>query len=384
MEITPCKYNGLPGFKLEIGSGPTRKRQYFRKESDAEAARSKAEKDQAALGKAWDIMTARQKSDLMHWLKEIKDKGFTRESLLQIAQTGNAAPVKPSLPLRRAIDETLASKRKLNLRGKYLDGLELYLNAFAKGREEMPVSQFGPEQIEAWFNDREEAPTTRNSNLGRLSSLFGYCWRKGYIAANPCKMVEKAKVDETTPETLPRRKCVKALVWCLRKKPEFLAWLTLALFVGLRPVAEADNVDWDKIDLKKGTIRIEGDSTKVRRTRLIQLSLCPPALEWLRLAKASGCKLDISYSTRRRYMRSLRDFLGFKNWPQDVLRHTAATNLLAVHQDAGKVAKFLGNSPGTLLKDYADQLLEKEEAEKFMRLLPPWRHKIAAGLYRIT
>jgi hypothetical protein len=63
-----------------------------------------------------------------------------------------------------------------------------------------------------------------------------------------------------------------------------------------------------------------------------------------------------------------------KRWPQDVLRHTAASNLLAHHQDVGKVAAFLGNSAGILLTHYK-ALVEKEDAEKFMKLMPRKRHQ---------
>src|SRR6185437_8565406 len=113
--------------------------------------------------------------------------------------------------LSQAISETIASRHGLNRRKDYVHGLELYLNAFARGRESMPVHQFGPKQIEAWFNSRNEAATTRNSNLGRLSALFGHCWRKGYIAENPCKRVEAASVDKHTPTTLNHRQYLKAV-----------------------------------------------------------------------------------------------------------------------------------------------------------------------------
>jgi len=83
--------------------------------------------------------------------------------------------------------------------------------------------------------------------------------------------------------------------------------------------------------------------------------------------------LKLSHVTRRRYLRALREFLGFKRWPQDILRHTAASNLLAFHQDAGKVASFLGHSAGTLLRNYK-ALIFKEDAEKWMNLSPRKRH----------
>jgi hypothetical protein len=52
--------------------------------------------------------------------------------------------------------------------------------------------------------------------------------------------------------------------------------------------------------------------------------------------------------------------LNLKIWPTDLLRHTAASYLLALHKDAGKVANMLGNSPQILLSHYHDPVTEAD------------------------
>lgn len=69
-------------------------------------------------------------------------------------------------------------------------------------------------------------------------------------------------------------------------------------------------------------------------------------------ARAHGSALPVTHVSRRRFLRRLREVLGMKVWPQDVLRHTAATALLEKHQDAGKVAHWLGNSERILTRNY--------------------------------
>jgi integrase len=173
------------------------------------------------------------------------------------------------------------------------------------------------------------------------------------------------------PAVLTLAQSRKAILWARRRKPHCLAWLALSLFAGLRPDAEADYMTWKDIDLDRKRIVIT--KSKVRVPRIVDLAFCPPALEWLRVAKELKSPLPLTHVTRRRYVRDLRAFLKFKRWPQDVLRHTSASNLLAFHQDAGKVAAFLGNSAGVLLRDYK-ALIFKEDADRFMGLLPKKRH----------
>lgn len=155
--------------------------------------------------------------------------------------------------------------------------------------------------------------------------------------------------------------------WCRESQPEFLGWLVLCLFVGMRPESEADNIGWSNINLSKG--RIIADRTKTRTPRIIDLAFCPPALPWLKEAKRLQARLPIPNMTRRTWQRQMRDAMGLSRIHQDVMRHTAASNLLAYHQDAGKVARFLGNSAGILLRNYVN-LTFREDAEKWMALRP--------------
>lgn len=138
----------------------------------------------------------------------------------------------------------------------------------------------------------------------------------------------------------------------------------------MRPDSEADHISWRDIDLKRG--RIVVSRTKTRHPRIIELAFCPPALPWLQLAKKLKSPLPIPHGTRRRYLRALRASLRLREWPQDVLRHTAASMLLAYHQDAGKCAAFLGNSAGILLRSYK-ALVFREDAARWMKLIPKTR-----------
>ena len=55
-----------------------------------------------------------------------------------------------------------------------------------------------------------------------------------------------------------------------------------------------------------------------------------------------------------------RHALKLAAWPKDVLRHTAASYLLALHGDVGKVAMMLGNSPNILLTHYHEPVCETD------------------------
>jgi len=374
MKISTVILRGETRYKLTTTSGGKRKRQFFLTMADAVKEQKAILKTQEETGKGFAVLSATEKTDAFAFIAKIRASGHSYEQVMEILGGKPNAP-KASLTLAQAIKMTVDAKTKAKLSEDYVKGLGLYLKLFACGRETLPISSINEDLIEEWFNERDEGWQTRKSNLGRLSSMFGYCWRKKYISENPCKRVEKVKEITTFPRMLTRRQYIRCVIWARRRNPKFLAWVVLALFAGVRPECEGDNLDWPDVDLERKRIKVEGDLPKTGRSRIIDLSLCPPALEWLKVAKAIGSPLKYSHSTRRRYLRQLREYLGFKTWPQDILRHTAAANMLGFHQDAGKVANFLGNSAGILLKNYTGgSLVYKEDAERFMKLLPKPRH----------
>lgn len=268
-----------------------------------------------------------------------------------------------SLSLREAVDELLRVKTESRLRAAYVRSLRQYLTLFMRGRENMPVSVIQPEDIEGWFASREEAPATRASNVGRLSALFAYCVRRRYVRENPCRFLERVRVDPTPPTILS----LNEVVALLQAVPlRLLAWAVLALFAGVRP-AELDRLSWDSVGSDFRTVTVDATASKVRRRRITHLH--GKASVWLAYAKGRGAPLPVPYSTRRRELRVLRDRLGYPAWPQDILRHTCASYWLADVRDAAKVAFELGNSPTILLRHYRE-LVTREDANRFWSLDP--------------
>lgn len=285
----------------------------------------------------------------------------------------HAAPPKqtggPTIPFVRigdAIRILLDAKRQSNLRERYLLSLDHYLHLFARGREDRPLAEFTSEMILDWFSSRQEKPSTRRSNLGRLSSLFGFAMRQGWISHNPCDRIEKVRVERECPQILSIRQCLRALTWTRQNRPWMLGWLSLALLAGLRP-CEAKAISWDAIDLNNDTIRVDARITKTRRTRIVKMT--PATKYWLRLAQQFDAWLPCKDTTHCRFRKLLRKALRLHNLPQDCLRHTAASYLLGHYQDASYVATQLGNSTAILHAHYKS-LVTPADAEKFVNATP--------------
>lgn len=283
----------------------------------------------------------------------------------------SAAPSAAALPskaLGTAITEMIRAKERANCRPKYVLNLRQFLGAFSRGREAMPLSEIGVDLIEEWLSQRHKTPASRETGINRIRTLMTFALRRGWIAMNPCERLDRVRVDHGIPSTFDVPKCRELLRVIVEHEPRSLAWFVLGLFVGLRP-SEADLTQWHNVSLEAGTVTVDAAACKTRRRRVIECE--PAAVAWLRFARDHGLgRLDASHATRRRALRRVCEALGLPGWPEDALRHTAATFLLAELQDAGKVAHRLGNSAGVLMRHYIS-LATRKEASEFWALRPP-------------
>ena len=262
------------------------------------------------------------------------------ESAQQLALP--AFPAGGVFTLDLAITELIAAKTAANRRPRYVRSLQYYLRQFAHGREETALAAVATADVEAWLA-RYPCAYSRQGWLNRLSTLFSWAVRRGHVAANPCDQVERITVDHKPPVVLTPDQAGRLLRECPQLVRPYLA---LGLFAGIRP-EEIMRLDWREVNLETKTVFVDG---KTRRRRIVPLE--PPAVAWLEAHPLRSGPVAPSAATLTRWKGRARAALGLARFPQDLLRHTAASYLLARHEDAGKVALLLGNSEKILLTHY--------------------------------
>ena len=362
--------HGQERFRVDFGKRSGKRRvRFFPTVAAANKAIAADKKDLEMVGKRWAQLNAEKRLALLNLVEEVESQGMTLRDVWEAYRAHNMTPVegKVKRTLKQAIAELLLAKQAAKRRPRYLTGLESYLNMFARGRETTPVHQIGAADIDEWFRSRTEVEGdgTKSSNMGRLASLFSFCERRGYLRTSPMKAVERVTVESKVPRILSMDQVWRVLVGTKRNKPEYLCWLTLALLAGLRPEEALQIVPGRDYDPEAGTVRVDAAASKVRDRRIVHLT--PAARAWMDCAMNFDPILPMSQSSKKRFQKWLRARLGFKTWPQDILRHSAASYLLSYHQDAGKVAAELGNSVGILLRKYKE-LVSREKGAKFYSL----------------
>lgn len=364
IRVSAVTKNGQRRFVVDVHAAGKRWRRFFpnRTLADQEAARVRAGQERS--GNVWMSMSARERDELVQVWQEVQAAGLTMREVW--AQHQRRAPRATDRTWGQAIEELLAAKRTAGRSIEYLGNLESQLRQFAAGRE---AAVMAPEaaEVQAWCNAPGLSAWTRATRLNRLSTLFSFAVRQGFLEANPCDRMERARIPWAAPEVLTLEQCRQALAFTRAHHARSLGWLVLALLAGARP-REAERIEWADIDLARGLVRVEAMAAKVRDRRVIHLT--DAARAWLAVAQAADAALPMPAESRRRYIRALRVELGFAAWPKDILRKTAASNLLAAWQDVERVRAELGNSARVLLWHYRE-LVSTEEGTRWVKELVP-------------
>lgn len=376
ISIQPWEVRGKKRWAVYRRVEGKRKLTFFKTKAAAEIEVERLEWEVSQAGKAWLEMPADQRQHLMMAYGKAKQNGVDLMKMLE----AKAGPVAKAISLEKLIDEVLKAKSKANRSPAYVTALKRSLEDFGSGRMGVNAREIDHKDVEKWLAKKELV--SWSTFRARLSTMFKYAIRRGYLAANPCDRLEPVTVSKKRPAVFTVdefKRCVKFLsapqeitvdvkrsgtapykLKATTDRSRAFAWFVLSCCCGLRP-EEAEKTTSQAIHTDEGRITVEAQTSKVRMRRVVY----PPAeaIALLRLAMKRG-DLPLARQPRRRALRSLRQHLGWKVWPKDVTRHTAASYWLAKTDNPELVAHQLGNSVKVLIRDYK-ALVTRAEAQEF-------------------
>src|SRR4029077_15105917 len=233
-----------------------------------------------------------------------------------------------------------------------------FVQSFA---EEM-IAGISAFRIDEWLRGLGVGPVTRNTYRLRLSVLFSFAKRRGYVTENPVADVERAKERETEIAILSVGELAR-LLECA--SPEMLPFWAIGAFAGLRR-AEIERLTWSEIDFDASVIEVKASKSKTASRRLVTIQ--PNLREWL--APYRKCVGRVCPVNVQRKINDDRERAGLRTgWPQNALRHSFGSYHLARFNDAAKLALEMGNSPATIFRHYR-QLVKPKDAERYWKIVP--------------
>lgn len=273
----------------------------------------------------------------------------------------------------------IADRKKQNRRPDTLRNLNGRVGMFSRLHGTKNVSEITFDDCRDFVFRDGTSPRNQINDRLAVSNFLNWCVRRQFATANHMETVDKPAVDTHEPQVLALVDCRKLLAAARNYKDGvLLPYVAVSLFAGLRP-AEVGRLTWDRIDLKEGTITLDGSMAKTRQRRIVKLP--ENAVDWL--LPLAPKHPDFVPAAFQRHFGRVKHAAGFNGadggndehgrklrpWVQDYMRHTAISMYLARHKHEGEAATWAGNSPNVIHRHYKG-LVKEADATEFWKLTP--------------
>ena len=277
-------------------------------------------------------------------------------------------------------------------------------------------------RLSADFGDRILASVTRDDLVGWLQSkgLTGETWagyrrayramlqfaiEEGLIEFNAAAAIRPLHLDEKLPTPFTVAAVASIMQTAERHVPIMVPTLAVGFFAGLRP-GEALGLTWDAVDFKQKILRVIPETSKVRRSRIIEMN--QTLIAWLLPHRQLSGPIGIQTPSQFNFYMFRKPIgPGYEQegipkaerpedkrpkgiakaasvaWIADGPRKTYATMHFATYGDAAKLAGILGHTSGSdiLYKHYRG-LATKADARRYWKIRPKAETKIIIGNFK--
>ena len=290
-----------------------------------------------------------------------------------------------SVPLEGAIEELLALKKTAGRSDRYRNDVKLRLKRLKGAFQGRTVATITTKELDAWLAGLEVAAGTRNTFRRDVKTLFAFCERRGYAPTNAAKHTHRAAHMAAAVTILDVRQSAALLA---ASGSDTVLYNAVALFAGLRP-SEIMRLEWSHITFKGGKMGageidvVRQLGTKTAKDRIVDI--LPNLKKWLLPhRKLAGAVVDpVGLRDRNDAVRRKVGWgtpgsetpeekakgVALAYWPEDVMRHTFGSHLLAKTQDQAAVRNQMGNTDDVFVKHYRKKV-SASEAARFWKLAP--------------
>lgn len=268
--------------------------------------------------------------------------------------------------VKEIVDRMIAEKRAKNRSTPTVRDLESRLaNTFVAEFGERLLSEIAKEEIEEWLNDEEWEPRTRINYHTKVSQLFNYAHRNGWVDENTTKRIDRPTVIDSDPGILTVEQAEKLLLHA--NHFGLLPYVAIGLFAGLRST-ELMKLQGCNVIVEEKAVVVPAEIAKKRTRRVVNMQ--DALVAWLQPCLPLRGSIVVA-SEFRASMDKLRAVAGIAEWPKNGLRHSFASYHLAMFENELLTAKEMGHRDSNIVHNHYKQLILKSQASRFWALRPP-------------
>jgi integrase len=294
--------------------------------------------------------------------------------------TTHHAPVCRVL-LSDAIAALIKAKQAAGRSPDHLYKLRASIEQFSRFCRVRLASEVTSKHVEDWLASKKVSGTTKSNAFRDIRILFRFCLAREWMHRDPLKGVERPRADVVETGIVSP---LQASLLLAAAAPEILPSLAIKLFTGLRST-EVRRLDW--CDITESHVIVRAGNAKTRSRRAVDIPanlaawlsafrqtsgpVAPMSLKlWHRFIRETAAAADEAAATAAREagLKFEKDLVG--KLPRNFARHSFGTYHYALHQDEGRTAAAMGNTPAMVHRHYR-ALATADDARQFFDIVPP-------------
>lgn len=268
-----------------------------------------------------------------------------------------------SVSVAEAVEKFYSAKIAEGMSQLYLKDIRLMLGDLASAFR-VPIGGVMTEDLREYLNGKKIGSVAKNNRRRLIVALFNFAKGEGWLSKTEATAAEglgtyKVKGKDVQIFSPPE---VQALI--NNAKPEFLPWVALIAFGGIRREELKKGLTWESISFSKRTILVPAAIAKTGHKRKIAMS-------------TNLCKCLRNYRSHvgavfnkdpRRYLAHLTEKSGV-TWKVNALRHSFGSYRMEQTKNAGQVALEMGNSASIVLTHYFE-IVDAANAKAYWAIVP--------------
>ncbi len=364
VNVRACKHPRY-SFVASYRDGGRLRRKYFKRRRDANKFKREREAEALEHGTGTDFSGA-ERAAVAETRDRIRATGYTLRQIIEMG-TERAEMLANSATVEELRELILWAKRRTSEHN--LRNLRSRLGRFqADFGADRAADSIEPGEIDLWLAALEVGDQTAIHYRAAAMAMFNYGRKKGKCQSNPAQLSDRPPTPKRNPGILSPEEASRLLAGA---EPEIVPTIALAVFAGVRP-SEIERMQWRDLKFSQGQIYVNGDGKTGERL----VDMRPNLKRWLKpyaLRASKSPAAPVLPKGSRRMLEAARTAAGFPpgQWPQNSPRHSFGSYLLALTEDAPKVAMQLGHwhDTRTLFKHYR-ALVTRGQAEGFWAVAP--------------
>lgn len=270
----------------------------------------------------------------------------------------------PLTTVSEAVAKYVAAKSHENLSRHHANSSRLILVNGLAAAFKCNLTSVTADALRDYLNAKKVGPVTRDNHRAVIAAFFHHAKDHGWLPKNETTAAEAIKPYRAPQKDVQIFKPEEVTKLLAHATEDFLPWIALIAFGGLRNEELAKGLQWSAIDFTKNTLVVPGVIAKTKRKRKIELPTNLAA--WLAPYRGSTGPIFDTYPHGR--IVKTAEAAGV-TWKRNALRHSFGSYRMESVKNAGQVALEMGNSPAVVLKHY-HEIVDASDATAYWSIAP--------------